>query len=265
MTSLELVRQKAERAKEQFRDLDAEVRAFRDSKPYEVISDKDSHPGQIDYRLASVKPVPVRIAHIAGEVIHTLRSTLDHLAYQLLLTANPNAPEKERSRVDFPIYDPTKQTEADAFRKVQPLGVRAIDAIRKVKPYKGGNDLLWAISVLDNINKHRTLLFASVVHGKMDITDTFHALIENAWGIPMPKLESPVALFTAASGHPAEVGDVLHVGFLIDEELNKKLKFTFEVTLSESEIHAGEPVLEALQQMIEFVENLVSEFAPLLN
>jgi hypothetical protein len=115
------------------------------------------------------KPIPVRIAQIAGEIIHTLRSTLDHLAYQLLLTANPNAPEKERSRVDFPIYDTAKQTGADAFKKVQPLGVRAIDAIRKVKPYKGGNDLLWAISVLDNINKHRTLLFASVAHGKMDI------------------------------------------------------------------------------------------------
>jgi hypothetical protein len=264
MTRLELVRQKAERAKEQFRDLDAEVLAFRDSAPYEVIPDKDSEPGQIRYRLASVKPVPLKIAHLTGEVIHTLRSTLDHLAYQLLLTANPNAPEKERSRVDFPIYDPAKQTETQAFGKIQPLGIQAIEAIRKVKPYKGGNDILWAISVLDNLNKHRTLLFTGVVHGKLDITDVFHTLIVNAWGMPMPKLENPVALYTARTGNPAQVGDVLHVGFPIDEEVNKKLKFAFEITLSESEIHAGEPLLETVQAMTDVVDNLLSDFAPLL-
>lgn len=264
MAPLELVQQKAERAKEQLRDLGSEVQAFADSEPYEVVPERNTHSGQILYRLASIKPIPAKIAHLSGEVIHTLRSTLDHLAYQLLLAANPNASEKERTGVYFPIYDPAKQTEAGVVRKIQPLGIHAIKAISAVKPYKGGNDLLWALHVLDNINKHRTLLTVGIVHHKIDVTDIVHALAERAFERKLPKPTNPMSVITPLTGAPAEVGAVLHVGFFIDEEINKKLKFPYGITLSESEIHTGGPLLERLQSMVNLIDNLLSDFAPLL-
>lgn len=266
LTRHELVRQKAERAKEQLRELDARLKSFLESGAYVVAADHDSKPGQILYRLACINPVPVLIAHLAGEVIHTLRSTLDHLAYQLLLKATPNASEKERKGMDFPFYDPAKQTESEAFRKIQPLGIDVVEAIRSVKPYKGGNQLLWALNVLDNINKHRTLLTVSTVYAGVDFTEPFHALLEEVLGSKRPFLfaEKRLIAQTALSGYPADVGDILFVGFPIDAERNKYLKFPCTVTLSESEIHAGEPVLEALQSMSDLVDNLVSDFAPLL-
>jgi hypothetical protein len=264
MTRLEFVRQKAKRAKEQFHDLDAEVRVFRDSCPYEVIPDYDTKPGQIRYCLASVKPVPLKIAHLSGEVIHTLRSTLDHLVYQLLLAANPTAPDEERSRVDFPIYDPAKQTEARAFRHIQPLGPKVVKAISSFKPYKGGNNLLWALHVLDNISKHRTLLTIGIVHGGIDFTDALHALMEKSWGGAVPRFKSRASVSTARTGYPAEVGDVLFVGFPVDEEVNQKLQFPYQITLSESEINAGEPLLETLHGMADFIDNMLSDFALLL-
>lgn len=262
MTRLEVVRQRSERAKEQFRELDGEVRAFRDSEPYKIIPEYDSESGTILYRLGSIEPVPIRVSHIAGEVIHALRSTLDHLVYQLLLAANPSATDEQKRLIQFPIYDPAKQTQAAAFRHIQPLGPSAIKAISAIKPYKGGNDVLWHLNRLDNINKHRTILTVGIAHGMLDFTDTLHAVMEKAWGESLPKFSFSVP--TVLTGKAVDVGDVLYVGFPIDEEVNKKLKFPFDIALAEPEVPASEPLLETIQGMFDIVNNLLADFAPLL-
>ena len=38
------------------------------------------------------KPVPLEISFMAGDVVYNLRSTLDHLAWQLALAIDPRAP-----------------------------------------------------------------------------------------------------------------------------------------------------------------------------
>jgi hypothetical protein len=45
----------------------------------------------------------------------------------------------------------------------------AIDKIESLTPYKGGNDLLWQINELNNIDKHRILLVTGSAVHSMDI------------------------------------------------------------------------------------------------
>jgi|SRR5882762_198517 len=78
----------------------------------------------------------------------------------------------------FPIVDPVKfKTEQDEVqfieRKIE--GMRAVikDAIRSVKPYKGGNDILWTIHDLDIVDKHRILLAVGFTSPRFRVQNAF--------------------------------------------------------------------------------------------
>lgn len=80
------IRFKSDRANKHILTVDSEIRAFRESKPY-AISAKPHPVPQIEHTtlcVSSVKPVPESIALITGDAVHNLRSTLDHLAWQLV-------------------------------------------------------------------------------------------------------------------------------------------------------------------------------------
>jgi hypothetical protein len=49
-----------------------------------------------------------------------------------------------------------------------------------------------------------------------------------------------------------------------DSEFNKDVKFGFEIAFGEPQVAEGEPLLETLQGMSDLVNNLISDFDPLL-
>ena len=123
---------------------------------------------------------------------------------------------------------------------------------------------MWRLHRLDNMSKHRTLLTVGIAHGMIDFTETLHAVMEKGWGGILPMPDVPFTVPTLLTGNPAQVGDLLYVGFPIDEEVNEKLKFPYDITLDEPEVPAGETMLETLRGMADVVDNLLSDFAPLL-
>jgi len=97
--------------------------------------------------------IPQYFAPIIGDVIHNLRSTLDHLVAALI----PNGGADPK--VQFPFTE-CASTLDQTIRKghVDLADPRAIALIRQMKPYKGGNDALYGLQVLDNADKHRLLI-----------------------------------------------------------------------------------------------------------
>lgn len=105
--------------------------------------------------------VPKRFSVLAGEVVHLLRSSLDHLAWQLVL-ANGGKPNKKTA---FPIFNtrPTEDKSAQYNKKVEGMSVRAKELIEILQPYHHPgklwrDDWLWIIYDMDNIDKHRELI-----------------------------------------------------------------------------------------------------------
>jgi hypothetical protein len=97
--------------------------------------------------------VPVEIALIAGDAIQNLVSALDHLAYQLVMVgSNDNPPN--RKWIYFPIADDAAKYESKKLIRIEGARESAIKAIDALKPYKGGNDRLWALYRLNSIDKH---------------------------------------------------------------------------------------------------------------
>lgn len=251
---------KVERAKQHVKELEVELSTFRYTNPYKVATKRDSQTRRLIYYLTSVTPVPTIVSVLAGEIVQSLRSALDHLAYQLVLvgTGQPGP----FSHVYFPIFDTAQKYEASKLGQIKGMRQDAIDVIDALNPYQGGNDALWRIHKLNNIDKHRLLM---TVGSQMNSVDLGAQMARYVKGLPGWEGVTIPALFLrpADPQFPLEAGDELFVD-APDAEPNEKMQFRFEVALSEPQVLEGEPVLETLHQMVDLVDNLLPAFAPLL-
>ena len=89
---------------------------------------------------------------VVGETLHNIRSPLD----QILSAVGELG--KGADGVAFPFGENGDIFERALAKQKKLLPADAIDMIRALKPYKGGNDLLWAINELNRGDKHRPKL-----------------------------------------------------------------------------------------------------------
>lgn len=115
---------------------------------------------------------PLRWSAVIGDVVHNLRSALDHLVYQLAI-ANGKSP----SGLSYPILteDPSSPEASDTVRKTwktlsKRLHLDDLAVIERTQPYKrrnvGDKHVFLMLNRLSNWDKHRELhLTASVLVG----------------------------------------------------------------------------------------------------
>lgn len=239
-----LVRIKVERAKKHLCDLETELLAWRGKYLSIVIQDGNAKvPGffQMSYDPTSRVPMlPANAIAAAGDVVHNLRSALDHLAYQLAVVGTPGT--EPNRKVGFPIAKDLKTYECVKVKKVQGMRPDAIKAIDALQPYKGGcnGDALWRIHDLDNSNKHRTHF--TVAHDYLLSADWMPGdyLVRTADAPTFPGIE----------------------GF--DQDVQENMQREMEKTLREPQTVRGNAMLPLLSQLVEFVDNLVADFGPFL-
>jgi hypothetical protein len=119
-----------------------------------------------EHPIAQGKPNLVRLPIIhfdllamAGDVLHNLRSALDHLVYHLALVADPDASDDVLRKVAFPIGKSLEDYRTLRTRKMEGvIESRAVEFIDSLKPYKSGNEALWRLNEANNIDKHRKLI-----------------------------------------------------------------------------------------------------------
>lgn len=108
---------------------------------------------------------PPEVGLALGDIVHNLRSALDHLVF-LLVKANGQAPGRVNA---FPIYtDPDKfwnlrQSRRDPLRNVSAKWAEEIARWQPfaMSPDAPGDDSLAVLSMLDNIDKHRNLILTA--------------------------------------------------------------------------------------------------------
>jgi hypothetical protein len=112
--------------------------------------------------------------------------------------------------------------------------------IDNLRPYKGGNQLLWRIHELDNIDKHRTLFTAA--HDLLLVAD---------W---MPD-KLPYRLKT---GDP-------QFGGLFDVDVANRLQDEIEEAVNKAKVTKDDALLPSLRSLVEETEELILNFKPMLN
>lgn len=273
------IQTKVERAKRHMDELRAAAKAFLASSPYEGGVKHDDASKERIYFLKSVREPPVTLAAIVGDVLHNLRSALDHLAYELVVIGTGNS--GPHHHVYFPISEDAARYKDETPRKVKGMRPEAIRAIDAVKPYGGGNDVLWRLHRLDIIDKHRTLLivgahvrswnvgnYLAAQARKLDkkMREAMAAQGKDVSGMEeVPEMQLWVNIAPKERMFPLKAEDELLRVKDADAAPDAKEEFKFELAFGEPGVVEGEELQRALEQMGNTVSETIESLAPFLN
>lgn len=151
---------KIDRAKKHLTDLQQKIQSHMVQNPIRVEREEESQTGDLVHKVRITEPIPAHWSADIGDVIHNLRSALDHLACELV-RANHGTITTDTA---FPISDDPTKFNAHLHRRLKDASPAAISAVERINPYKGGNDDLWRIHHLDIVDKHRSIVSVATAY-----------------------------------------------------------------------------------------------------
>lgn len=253
---------KLRRANEHLETLERAVQGFRVRNPHEVRTQFDSETR--DYvvwtRIREMPPPDWSL--IVGDVVHNLRSALDHLAYQLVIKAGG----EPTNRTSFPIFhnDPFTETPKGtrSWRdRVSGMLDEDVAHIKSLQPYQQryvqGSDppeehVLFTLNELWNADKHRQLI----------VTLTFHTGAQ--FGI-QHMIGCEFELLGQRPLGPCENGTVIARYRLTpttpDPEVDMNVDVAFEIGLVEARLPDPLKLLQVLRMMGDHVADIVDDFS----
>ena len=164
--------EKLKRADENILNLKTEIDAFLNDGKYPVIPHPDTETWQeaVDYH--RTKLIPKRFSVLAGEIVHHLRSSLDHIVWHF---SNVESGPPSQNVIEFPIFEnePRQKDQIKNYeRKIE--GIKSPDVLKLIKdlqPYNAGADVadesLLIVHNMDRFDKHRELV---IVRSAVSIT-----------------------------------------------------------------------------------------------
>ncbi len=153
------------RAEEHLESIKNELLAYYNSDPCTLSGkykpDTNGMAGGGEWS-TKLDPLGVRLNTLIGEFLHDLRSSLDHLAWQLVLH-NGGQPTEETK---FPILKvgptPNKKGHEPPLHIAGGVSPEALALIESAQPYQLGTEytenVLWVLHQLWNIDKHRHVI-----------------------------------------------------------------------------------------------------------
>ena len=150
------------RARKHTEELDARLREYLATDPWECIAEPNPSTGKDIHKLRLTTPLPQDIPPIARDAIINLRDALDHMVYASAVALG--AP-KETKKTKFPfaesLYDLRRQMGRNDYEHIPP---ELFLIIEWSKPSRhDGDKVFWAFNELRNIKVHRTLRSFTVV------------------------------------------------------------------------------------------------------
>jgi hypothetical protein len=229
-------------------------------KPYKISTKVDPQTRELRYYLARVESPPEVLSLIIGDALFNLRSALDHLAQQFYLlgsgTTTPSA------RTQFPICESAKEYADQSPNRLKGMRQDAVDFIDATKPYKGGNDELWRLNKLNNIDKHRLLITVGGSFGTLTMPTEMRAQLQKSFpGIGF--FDRPIVGRMVNNMCPLKTGDVL-VTSPPDSKPDSEMKFGLGVALHEPAVLESQPAIVVLCKLAQTVNDILDRSRPLL-
>jgi hypothetical protein len=186
---------------QQHRDtLDAIFKRYFQTEPAKIVREQEPASNDVFVTITPTAPIPTGISYAIGDCLQNLRSALDYLVRELVLTSN-NVPTDHEI---FPICKAPKGFK-EAVRRGQLGGIHpdAVALIELMQPYNRGQNweksALWILNELANTNKHRRLLLTEMRsdHVKLDAFVAGVASRTMALKIPMFSSDTKLGPFPA--------------------------------------------------------------------
>ena len=147
--------------------LDEAVKAFLGTKPYGARQEVERDGHEHVFYWTSYERCPDSFGLIAGDAIHNLRSSLDHMVVALAIEGAKSSGKRlswnDLKKLQFPIVTKKpgfiKQVRGGRLRDVDSGAADVIESVQPYNTYPNGPDRspLAMLSVLDNSDKHSVL------------------------------------------------------------------------------------------------------------
>jgi hypothetical protein len=244
VAELEPIFDRLARADEHLEAIKAKLLAYYDLDECSVTGKYKPKPdglyGDVEDTVVATPPIEHRLNTLIGEFLHDARSSLEHLARQLVLSAGGKPP----GHTGFPLYT-TPPTDAQGQR-VPPsiaggISTAAEAVVGMAQPYNLGANYrthpLWRLHKLWNIDKHRDV-----------IAKGSHTAI----GFPVL---IPAFSFTTRLESTNEHGARLRV-VPDDPAVNVEAYTTVEIAIHEPKDRIEGPLLRVLEQALQAVQGI---------
>ncbi|MDP3720331.1 MAG: hypothetical protein Q8T13_21420 [Acidobacteriota bacterium] len=247
---------KIQRADELIRELDAHLSGVDPRTVHVVHVSRNSHNGEdsLGFRI-NPPPEPELLQVRVGEVLYQLRSCLDHLVGAL---ERVNGLDRD-SEYEFPVFWDAGKFKAGAQRKIKGVSASAAARIEGLQPYqrKGfhsyRNHPLWILHDLGNTDKHRVLI--SITNSMQVNSVAVGVTIRGGRpAIVFPGKEMRWSL-TVPVEHRADPNSV-------PPQMKMPIDISLLVAFSQFGNDTNQPIIPCLQQLRDFVFQLVESFRP---
>lgn len=230
---------KIERAYQHITDIETRFDKFLEAEYYPFVGNSDTDRGNKALEFIKTKSIPVVIPLIVGDAIHNTRAALDLVVSQI--EREKTGEGSEFAKLPFgKTRDALVGTVNGSIKKFSP--VLADFIIDVIKPYRGGNDFLYALHDLDIRDKHRL-----IVH-TMTMTKGI-ATVEDHNGTIAGSLAYSCAISFS--------GDITQT------QISKNLNFknyrsdVFDIFFDKGLPVEGKPVIPTLHQFVEMVTGYI--------
>jgi hypothetical protein len=246
---------KIERADEHISNLNAEISAFLNQDIY-TISTKPEGEHTAVLVVNGPKP-PIRFGVLVGEVIHQLRSILDHVVCAFVL----NAGKEITTSHAFPVCDLPKKFEAARYQgRMQHVPPKAVALIEAIQPYghpgKPVNHWLMALHNLDISDKHKVLVVVAAATSGL----TYFKAEDEDGGQITGEMHFPKALI----GSGEEGTEVVSITFSDKTPVKVEAKPALQIAFQEVGTTKGELVIPFLVQARDNIFRVLAAFDPIL-
>jgi len=168
------IRLKLSRARQQIDVLEADVKAFLTGggEPYAPTINFNGTTQELTVSVKINKtPDPMWGVRV-GEIVHNMRSALDHIVWELVILNTGNPPRTNQNQ--FPIFETEAGFNARGVRKfLHDVRADAINLIQSEQPFRTGEGVkspLWHMRELSNADKHRTLHIVGTLLHSFNVT-----------------------------------------------------------------------------------------------
>lgn len=251
----EAPRLKIARARRHIVELEQATRDYLDSKPVVIVVERWSQPFFVPtsaWTARIKRDVPPDLSAILGDIVHNLRTALDLLANDLVRKA-----ERNPTAVYFP-FSHTKEELTEQIKKkhFDRAGERAVEFLKFVEPYRGGNVGLRAIHDMDVADKHQALI-PILGTAVLDLSSRLGQHADAATKDQLRKWSTRIArdgqeLVIMPEDWGPRQGTVIEANYVLWTRLNPK-----DVE------SGGHEVVWLMRELARVVENVVEEFAKL--
>lgn len=152
--------EKLKRTDENIRNLETEISRFFQDGKYPIVPEHDRELLLEAIHYHKNRVIPLRFSVLAGEIVHHLRSCLDHLIW---IFSDLNL-VKNSKRIEFPIFEHPLDKDSISLYEGKVKGITnpaALKLIESLQPYNCSDpldDALFIIHSFDIIDKHRELV-----------------------------------------------------------------------------------------------------------